>query len=119
MKNLSIVFFFLMSFAFMSVNAQAQTTCQPKDCKTNPICKKICSKTAKADKKAEGTASLVKLNATNETKTEQKASCKPANCKASCTKKGTKAATTSVTAVKNQNVTAKKEPVAALKPKSN
>ena len=104
----------------MSINVNAQSSCQP-----TKACKKACSKTAKADKeskaKTDATASLFKFaSTTKEAKaTKGKDCCKPACCTLPCSKKGAKATTTSVTGVNNEKATTAKEPVAAMKPKSN
>ena len=107
-----------MTFAFMSVNAQAQSTCQP-----TKACKKVCTKSTKAttqaNTKTEATADLFKLTSTKEaTAKKGKACCVKAKqgCCVSVCKKGTKASKTSVTTVSNKKT---KEPVAALKPRSN
>ena len=108
-----------MTFAFMSVNAQAQSTCQPKK-----GCKKVCTKTNKSatqTKTASNTIDFLNVNSTKEAKAKKgKACCKAQKqgcCALPCSKKGAKASTTSVTTVSNKGTI--KEPVAALKPKSN
>jgi hypothetical protein len=119
MKNLSIVFFFLMTFAFMSVNAQAQSSCQPKK-----GCKKVCTKTTKGatqTKSASNTFDFLNVNSKKEAKAKTGKKCcaggaTPGCCILPCSKKGAKATRTSVTSVSNKT---SKESVTALKPKSN